>query len=447
MVRPKPSMDEVVALAKRRGFIFPSSEIYGGVNGAWDYGPVGVELKRNVRAAWWRHMVELRDDVVGVDTSILMSPDVWRASGHLEHFHDLMVDCRTCKKRFRADELSGERCPSCGNATLTQPRAFHMMFKTYIGAMEDASSVAYLRPETAQGIFVDFKSIYQTGRKKPPFGVAQIGKAFRNEITPGNFIFRSREFEQMELEFFVPVQPESEGMRWFDYWVEQRHNWFLGLGIQPSRLRRHVYSGADLAHYSRATTDLEYDFPFGWGELEGIAHRASFDLQRHVDASGKDLSFFDEESKEKFLPAVIEPSLGVDRACLVFLLDAYEKEADRTVLHLHPRLAPYKTAVFPLVRNKPDIVEMAVRIERSLRPSLRTVFDDSGNVGKRYYRQDEIGTPLCVTVDYESLDRQDVTVRERDSKEQKRISVDRLASYLKHAIEPDDTAVLDSVAR
>jgi glycyl-tRNA synthetase len=428
--RPKPTMEEITALAKRRGFIFPSSEIYGGINGAWDYGPVGVELKRNVRQAWWRDIVELRDDVVGVDTSILMSPDVWRASGHLEHFHDMMVDCRTCKKRFRADQISGERCPSCGNQTLTAPRAFHMMFKTSIGAMEDASSVAYLRPETAQGIFVDFKLVAQTARRKPPFGVAQIGKAFRNEITPGNFIFRSREFEQMELEFFVPANPEDEGLRWFAYWVDERYDWYVRLGVQPERLRRREYSGADLAHYSKATTDIEYDFPFGWGELEGIAHRGSFDLDQHIAGSGKDLAFFDEESKEKYVPAVIEPSLGVDRALLVFLLDAYEREADRTVLHLHPRLAPYKVAVFPLVRNKPDIVTLAAKIERELRPHMRTVFDDSGNVGKRYYRQDEIGTPFCVTVDYESLEKQDVTVRDRDSKAQERVNIDRLKAYL-----------------
>lgn len=424
-------MEDIVALAKRRGFIFQSSELYGGVNGAWDYGPVGVELKRNVREAWWRDTVELRDDVVGVDTSILMSPEVWRSSGHLEHFHDQMVDCRTCKKRFRAEQIAGPKCPSCGNATLTEPRAFHMMFKTFIGAMEDATSTAYLRPETAQGIFVDFKLIYQTARKKPPFGVAQIGKAFRNEITPGNFIFRSREFEQMELEFFVPPQPDAEALRWFEYWVEERYNWFVRLGVQRERLRKREYSGADLAHYSKATTDLEYDFPFGWGELEGIAHRGSFDLEQHVRGSGKDLAYFDEESKEKYLPAVIEPSLGVDRALLVFLLDAYERETERTVLHFHPRLAPYKVAVFPLVRNKPDIVEVAANIEKALRPKFRTVFDDSGNVGKRYYRQDEIGTPYCVTVDYDSLTKHDVTVRDRDSKLQDRVSVDRLEEYLK----------------
>ena len=423
-------MEEIVALAKRRGFIFQSSELYGGVNGAWDYGPLGVELKRNIRHAWWRETVELRDDVVGVDTAIIMAPDVWRASGHLEHFHDQMVDCRTCKKRFRADQLTSDRCPSCGNATLTAPREFNMMFKTFIGAMEDASSTAYLRPETAQGIFVDFKLVYQTARKKPPFGIAQIGKVFRNEITPGNFIFRSREFEQMELEYFVLPTPEEEGLRWYRYWVDQRYDWFMRLGIQPERLRKHEYSGADLAHYSKATTDLEYDYPFGWGELEGIAHRGTFDLSQHVTGSGKDLAFFDEESKEKFLPAVVEPSLGVDRALLVFLLDAYERETDRTVLHLHPRLAPYKAAVFPLVRNKPDIVELAATIERSLRPAMRTTFDDSGNVGKRYYRQDEIGTPFCVTVDYDSLERHDVTVRDRDSKTQVRVAIAQLRAHL-----------------
>jgi glycyl-tRNA synthetase len=434
-LRPKPTMEEITALCKRRGFIFQSSELYGGVNGAWDYGPIGVELKRNVREAWWRDIVALRDDVVGLDSAILMAPAVWRASGHVENFHDQMVDCKTCKKRWRADHLTSDRCPSCGNQTLTEPRAFNMMFKTTIGAMEDASSEAYLRPETAQGIFVDFKLAYQTARKRPPFGIAQIGKAFRNEITPGNFIFRSREFEQMELEFFVPPEPEAEAMRWYDYWVGERYDWWLRLGVQAERLRKTAYAGKDLAHYSKATTDLEYDFPFGWGELEGIAHRGTFDLAQHVAASGKDLAYFDEESKEKYLPAVIEPSLGVDRALLVFLLDAYEREADRTVLHLHPRLAPYKVAVFPLVRNKPDIVELARRIEKTLRTSLRTTFDDSGNVGKRYYRQDEIGTPFCVTVDYESLERQDVTVRDRDSKEQTRVSIDSLASYLRGALD------------
>jgi len=427
-------MDEITALAKRRGFIFQSSEIYGGVNGMWDYGPVGTELKRNLREAWWRDMVTLRDDVVGIETSVIMHPEVWRASGHVDNFTDMMVDCKTCKKRWRADHLTSDQCPACGNKTLTAPRAFNLMFKTSIGAMEDASSEAYLRPETAQGMFVDFKLAYQAARKRPPFGIAQIGKAFRNEITPGNFIFRSREFELMEMEFFVPPQPEDEGMKWYRYWVERRYQWWLSLGVQAERLRKHEYSGADLAHYSRATTDIEYDYPFGWGELEGIAHRGTFDLDQHVKASGKDLSFFDEESKTKFLPAVVEPALGSDRALLVFLIDAYEKEEDRTVLRLHPSLAPYKVAVFPLVRNKPDIVELAARIERDLRPHMRTIFDDSGNVGKRYYRQDEIGTPLCVTVDYESLEKQDVTVRDRDSKAQVRVAIDKLPGYLQGRI-------------
>ena len=427
-------MDEITALAKRRGFIFQSSEIYGGVNGFWDYGPLGVELKRNVREAWWRDMVTLRDDVVGVDTAIIMHTDVWRASGHLENFHDQMVDCKTCKKRWRADHLTSDRCPACGNATLTEPRDFNMMFKTFVGAMEDASSTAYLRPETAQGIFVDFKLIAQTARMKPPFGVAQIGKAFRNEITPGNFTFRSREFEQMELEFFVPGKPEGEDLRWYRYWVDERYDWFMRLGMLPSRLHKHEYEGDELAHYSKATTDLEYDWPFGTSELEGIAHRGVYDLTQHVQASGKDLAFFDEESKEKYLPTVIEPSLGVDRALLAFLIDAYEKEADRTVLRFHPRLAPFKVAVFPLVRNKPDIVEMATRIEKALRPAIRTTFDDSGNVGKRYYRQDEIGTPFCVTVDYDSLERHDVTVRDRDTKEQVRVSIDQLEGHLRERL-------------
>ncbi|HXW77388.1 MAG TPA: glycine--tRNA ligase [Candidatus Eremiobacteraceae bacterium] len=433
-VRPVPSMDAITALAKRRGFIFQSSELYGGVNGTWDYGPVGVELKRNVREAWWRDTVTLRDDVVGVETAIIMHPDVWRASGHVENFHDLMVDCKTCKKRWRADHLKGDRCPSCGNATLTEPRAFNMMFRTYIGAMEDASSETFLRPETAQGMFVDFKLVYQAARKRPPFGIAQIGKSFRNEITPGNFTFRSREFEQMEMEFFVPPFPEEEVMRWYRYWVDERYDWFMRLGMQRERLHKREYAGDELAHYSKATTDLEYEFPFGTTELEGIAHRGTYDLAAHVQASGKDLAYFDEESKEKYLPAVIEPALGVDRALLAFLIDAYEKEEDRTVLHLHPRLAPYKVAVFPLVRNKPDIVALAAKIEAALRPVFRTTFDDSGNVGKRYYRQDEIGTPYCVTVDYESLEQHDVTVRDRDSKNQVRVKIDGLEEYLHTAL-------------
>ena len=423
-------MDEIVALAKRRGFVFQSSELYGGVSGSWDFGPLGVELKRNIRNAWWRDIVELRDDVVGVETAIIMHPEVWRASGHVENFYDQMVDCRTCKKRWRADEVK-ERCPACGNATLTPARAFNLMFKTYIGAVEDASSETYLRPETAQGTFVDFKLIYQAARRKPPFGIAQTGKAFRNEVTPGNFIFRSREFEQMELEYFVPAKPEEKALGWFAYWVDQRVQWFRALGIQPERLRTREYPKEELAHYSKATTDIEYDFPFGWGELEGIAHRNTFDLTQHVNASGKDLSFFDEDTKEKYLPAVIEPAVGVDRALLVFLLDGYEKEADRVVLHLHPRLAPYKVAVFPLVRNKPELVERAAAIERDLRPSFRTVFDDSGNVGKRYYRQDEIGTPCCITVDYQSLEQNDATVRDRDTKAQVRVGQDHLERYLR----------------
>jgi glycyl-tRNA synthetase len=380
-------------------------------------------------------MVELRDDVVGIETSILMHPDVWRASGHVSNFHDLMVDCKTCKKRWRADHLKDDRCPSCGNRTLTEPRAFNMMFKTWIGAMEDASSETFLRPETAQGMFVDFKLAYQAARKRPPFGIAQIGKSFRNEITPGNFTFRSREFEQMEMEFFVPPQSEEEALRWYHYWVDERYDWFIRLGMQPERLHKREYPKEELAHYSLATTDLEYDFPFGTTELEGIAHRGTFDLTQHVNASGKDLAYFDEETKEKYLPAVIEPALGVDRAMLAFLIDAYEKEDDRTVLHLHPRLAPFKVAVFPLVRNKPDIVELAARIEKSLRQSMRTAFDDSGNVGKRYYRQDEIGTPYCVTVDYESLEHNDVTVRDRDTKAQVRVAIDRLQSHLQEKLD------------
>ena len=423
-------MNDIVSLCKRRGFIFLSSDIYGGMQGVYDYGPLGVELKRNLMAAWWRAMVYERDDVEGVDAAILTHRLVLRHSGHEATFADPMVDCRNCKSRWRADHLVKGKCEKCGSSDLTEPRPFNMMFKTTVGPIVDDESYAYLRPETAQGMFVDFKLAYQAARKKPPFGLAQIGKAFRNEITPGNFIFRSREFELMELEYFVPSDDKEEGLRWYRYWVDQRYQWWLSLGVQAERLRKHEYSGPDLAHYSSATTDLEYDYPFGWGELEGIAHRGCFDLTQHVNASGKDLSYFDEETKAKYLPAVVEPALGVDRALLVFLIDAYEKEEDRTVLRLHPRLAPFKVAVFPLVRNKPDIVELAAKIEHGLRPAMRTTFDDSGNVGKRYYRQDEIGTPLCVTVDYESLDKQDVTVRDRDSKQQVRVAIDKLEAHL-----------------
>ncbi|GAC1533505.1 MAG: glycine--tRNA ligase [Candidatus Velthaea sp.] len=431
------TMDEITALAKRRGFIFQSSEIYGGIGGFFDYGPLGAILKRNVKDAWWREMVELRDDVVGFDSSIIMHPSTWVASGHVAAFHDKMVDCKNCKHRFRADHLpSLEKCPDCGmKDTLTEPRNFNLMMKTAIGPMEDSASQAYLRPETAQGIFVNFKNIYQSARKKPPFGIAQIGKSFRNEITPGNFTFRVREFEQAELEYFVPE--DGNDMQRFEEWVAARKKWYSDYGVRADRLRFYTLTENERPHYARAGIDVEYLFPWGWGELESIAHRGTYDLDAHMKLSGKDLTFFDEASKAKYTPILIESSAGMDRTTLTMLIDAYEnetivegeKETKRTVLRFHPKIAPVQAGVFPLARNKPDLVERARSIEAALRPSFRTQYDE-GNVGQLYRRQDEIGTPFCIMVDYESLNDQSVTVRERDSMRQERVGADRLAAYL-----------------
>ncbi len=431
-------MDDVAALAKRRGFIFQSSEIYGGLGGFYDYGPLGALLKQNVRDAWWREIVTLRDDVVPFNSSILMHPDVWKASGHVDVFHDSLVDCRNCKHRFRADHLKSlDKCPDCGmTGTLTEPRNFNLMMKTFIGPMEDSSAVAYLRPETAQGIFVNFKNIYQTARRKPPFGVAQIGKSFRNEITPGNFTFRMREFEQMELEYFVPH--DGHDMERFAQWVSERKAWYSRYGIREDRLRFYEAQPHELAHYARALTDVEYAFPWGWGELESIAHRGTYDLDAHIALSGKDLAYYDEVSKTKYVPLLIEASAGLDRTTLVMLVDAYDrdstidasgKESERTVLRFHPRIAPVTAAVFALARNKPDLVDRARSIERDLRSKYSTQYDE-GNIGQLYRRQDEIGTPLCITVDYQTLDDGTVTVRDRDSMQQERVSAEALRSYV-----------------
>ncbi|HVA27609.1 MAG TPA: glycine--tRNA ligase [Candidatus Baltobacteraceae bacterium] len=431
------TMDEITALAKRRGFIFQSSEIYGGINGFYDYGPLGAILKRNVKNAWWRDTVEMRDDVVGFDSSIIMHPLTWKASGHVDAFHDKLVDCKVCKHRFRFDHLKDpKQCPDCGSKdSFTEPRNFNLMMKTQIGPMEDTASAAYLRPETAQGIFVNFKNVYQTARKKPPFGIAQIGKSFRNEITPGNFTFRVREFEQAELEYFVPN--DGNDLTAFQEWVTLRKAWYSKYGVSADRLRFYELTEQERPHYAKAGTDVEYLFPWGWGELESIAHRGTYDLDAHMALSGKDLRFFDEASKSHYTPILIESSAGMDRTTLTMLIDAYEREKsvdangkdiERTVLHFHPFIAPVQIAVFSLARNKPELVERARAIEASLRPKYRTQYDE-GNIGQLYRRQDEIGTPFCVTFDYDSLEDAAVTVRERDSMQQHRIAVDALDRY------------------
>jgi glycyl-tRNA synthetase len=435
---PDPKlMDRVVNLAKRRGLVFPSSEIYGGFRSTWDYGPLGVLLKRNVKDAWWRSMVQLRDDIVGLDASILMAPKVWEASGHLATFTDPLVDCRSCKERFRADHLPASgACPNCGaKDSFTEARNFNLMFKTFVGPVEDDASVAYLRPETAQGIFVNFKNVQTTSRKKPPFGIAQIGKSFRNEITPGNFIFRTREFEQMEMEFFVP--PE-DAPRWYEYWVQERYRWFIDLGVPESMLRIRSHDAEELSHYSAETSDLEFAYPWGWGELEGIANRGDFDLTQHAKFSGEDLTYFDQDADRRYLPHVIEPAVGADRAMLAFLLAAYHEEEvkgeKRIVLRLDRRLAPIQVAVLPLSRNE-KLAPLTADIADAVRRNYMIDVDDAGSIGKRYRRQDEVGTPLCVTVDFDSLDDQAVTVRDRDTMEQARVPIADLVAELRRRLD------------
>ena len=401
---PAPNFDVIASLAKRRGFVFQSSEIYGGMAGFWDWGPLGVELKNNVKAAWWRHMVTLRDDVVGIDAAIVMNPKVWEASGHVAGFSDPMVDCRNCKFRFRADDLKGApseiACPNCGmRGTLTEPRQFNLMFATHVGPVEDSASVAYLRPETAQAMFVQFDNVATSMRRKLPFGIAQQGRSFRNEITPGNFIFRLREFEQMEMEFFVHPRDEDT---WFTYWVDARHRWWTDvMGISPERLRLRPHDADELSHYSKQTTDIEYEFPIGWSELEGVADRTDYDLKAHAAASGKKLEVFDEAAGEHLVPYVIEPAMGVERAVLTVLVDGYAEEQlakeTRVVLRIRPELAPVKAAVLPLLRNRPELVERARRLTADLKPLVAAMYDDTASIGKLYRRQDEIGTPFCVT--------------------------------------------------
>ncbi len=437
----KVDMEKIVSLCRRRGFIFPSSEIYGGLSSCWDYGPLGVELKQNIKQAWWRAVVQERDDMIGLDASILMHPQVWAASGHLEEFTDPLVECKTCHLRWRVEDLKDSNCPSCGGE-LTEPRLFNLMFKTFIGPVEDSASVVYLRPETAQGIFVNFQNVLNTTRKRLPFGIAQIGKAFRNEITTGNFIFRSREFEQMEIEFFV--KPGTD-QKWFAYWTQERLNWYVNLGIKRESLRLRQHTQKELAHYARECYDIDYLFPMGWSELEGIANRGDFDLVQHASYSGKSLDYFDEETKEHFIPYIIEPSAGVDRSTLAFLCDAYDEEPDkdeiRVLLHLHPSLAPIKVAILPLSRRE-SLVQAAKQLYADLRQCWMVQYDDAQSIGRRYRRQDEIGTPFCITVDFQSLEDNQATIRERDTMNQIRVPISELKTTLAAKLSGEELFVL-----
>lgn len=438
-------MDKIVSLAKRRGFVFQSSEIYGGLNGCWDYGPLGVELLNNIKQSWWKSMT-YRDDIEGIDASILMHPTVWVASGHVENFTDPMVDCKECKARFRADQLEDAECGNKGykgrkaikcmqEGKFTEARKFNLMFKTYIGAIENEDSIAYLRPETAQGIYVNFNNVKDSTRQKLPFGIAQIGKAFRNEINTKNFLFRTREFEQMEMQYFVKPGDDEN---WYEYWKEQRISWYFEHGIKKEKLSFVPHPMDKLAHYAKAAIDIEYNFPFGWGELEGIHNRGDFDLSQHSKFSGKKLEYFDDATKERFVPNVVETSAGASRSFMAFLVDAYDedeaptadgKSEKRTVLRLHPKLAPLKCAVFPLV-NKDGLQDIAHKITDDLKSSFKIFYDESGAVGRRYRRQDECGTPFCVTVDYDSLKDNTVTIRDRDSMKQERIGFDLIRNYI-----------------
>jgi len=425
------SMEKIVSLCKRRGFIFQSSEIYGGLASAWDYGPLGAELKQNVKAAWWKSVVHNRDDMVGLDSGILMHPEIWNASGHTENFHDTLVDCKKCKNRFREDHIVDGKCPECGSKEFTEGRAFNLMFKTHFGAVADEANVAYLRPETAQGIFVNFKNVIDATSRKLPFGIAQIGKAFRNEVTTGNFTFRMREFEQMEIEYFT--EPDSAEQCHKD-WTDRRMQWYLDLGIKKKNLKIRPHASDELAHYAKGCSDIEYQFPFGWSELEGIANRADFDLKQHSKYSGKDLQYHDKITNKKYFPYVIEPSGGVDRTVLAVLADSYHEEEvegkTRVVLKLSKQLAPIKVAVLPLLKSNSGIVELAKTIKNDLQDQFTCMYNDTAAIGKLYRRQDEVGTFYCVTVDVQSLEDKQVTVRERDTMSQKRVPLDNLKKYL-----------------
>ncbi|MDD4570243.1 MAG: glycine--tRNA ligase [Tepidanaerobacteraceae bacterium] len=451
------SMNKIVSLCKRRGFIFQGSDIYGGLANTWDYGPLGAELKRNVKDYWWKKTVHERDDVVGLDSAILMHPRVWEASGHVAGFNDALIDCKQCKSRFRADHIIEDalemhvegksvqelteiihenkiKCPTCGTVAWTDARVFNLMFKTYQGVTEDSSSIVYLRPETAQGIFVNFKNVMDSSRMKLPFGIAQIGKSFRNEITPGNFTFRTREFEQMELEFFVKP---GEDEKWFEYWRQFMVDFFVSLGVKKENLRLRDHTPEELSHYSKGTTDLEYKFPFGWGELWGVANRTDYDLSKHIEYSGKTLTYFDPVDNKQIVPYVVEPSLGADRAILVVLCDAYDEEeiegSARVVLRFKPETAPIKCAVLPLSKKEP-LEELARKIYHDLKKYYHMEYDNTGSIGKRYRRQDEIGTPFAITVDFDSLEDNKVTIRDRDTMKQDRIDISQVRDYLKNKL-------------
>ncbi len=441
MSKPGEAMDKLVSLCKRRGYIFQSSEIYGGTGSVWDYGPLGVELQRNVKEAWWRAMVHMRDDIEGLDAAILMHPRVWEASGHVAGFTDPLIDCRTCKARFRADQIDGAQCPrkpskhpgEHTDCNLTEPRNFNLMFKTFMGPVEEAAAVVYLRPETAQGSYINFHNVLGGSRQRVPFGIAQVGKAFRNEITPGNFIFRTREFEQMEMQFFVEPGTDDE---WFDYWKDQRLQWIHALGITPAKVRMSEHGPDELAHYAKKAIDLQYEFPFGWQEFEGIHNRTDFDLQRHQEYSGKRLEYVDPTDRDKrYIPYVIETAAGVGRLMLVALADAYREEEvegeARTVLALHPRLAPIKAAIFPLV-SKDGMPEKAQAVHAAFRSAgINSFYDEGGSIGRRYRRQDEAGTPFCITIDGQTGEDDTVTVRDRDSLRQERVGVQFIVDYVK----------------
>ncbi len=426
-------MEKLMSLCKRRGFIFQSSEIYGGHSACWDFGPLGVELKNNIKQLWWKAMVQENDNIEGIDASIIMHPRVWEASGHVEGFHDPMVDCKECKRRFRADQLTDDFCPECGGQ-LTGIRQFNLMFKTHIGPIEDSASTVYLRPETAQGIYVNFLNVVNSSRQKVPFGIAQIGKAFRNEITPGNFIFRSREFEQMEMQFFVKPETADD---WMDYWREQRWNFHQRLGIRQERLRWHEHGPDELAHYAKSAFDIEYRFPFGWSELEGVHNRTDFDLKRHMEFSGKDMSYFDQPNNERYVPYIIETSAGCDRTMLQVLVDAYEEEPgekeDRVVMRISPLVAPIKAAIFPLMRRDGQ-PEIAKEIYHELKGEFNVFYDESGSIGRRYRRMDEAGTPYCLTVDSQTLEDKTVTVRDRDSMQQERVKIGDLKTMIRNSM-------------
>jgi glycyl-tRNA synthetase len=437
----KLTMEKLVSLCQRRGFIFPSSDIYGGLSGCWDYGPVGIELKRNVKEAWWRSIVQERDDIIGMDTSILMNSKVWEASGHVTSFKDPLVECKNCHLRWKADDLTENKCPSC-SGELTEERMFNTMFKTFIGPVEEEAATVYLRPETAQGMFVNFQNALNTSRKRLPFGIAQQGKAFRNEITTGNFIFRNREFEIMEFEYFVKPGTDE---KWFDYWVEERLNWYVKLGIKKEHLKLHHKKKEELAHYAIAGADIDYNFPWGWGELEGIANRADFDLEQHSVASGKSIEYFDNETREHYIPYIVEPSAGVDRVLLAFLCDAYDEEMVnnelRVLFHFHTDLAPIKVAVLPL-SGKENLVALAKDVAANLRSYFVTQYDDTQAIGRRYRRQDELGTPFCITIDFQSLEDNMATIRERDSMNQIRVPIPALKNTLLAKLAGEDLFVL-----